>query len=123
MRCTRMLLAAAGMALAAVALVPAAPAQVPESCPRPGFVVAPGAGSAADRNGNGAVCVDPESGELSDDVDPPERDYDRNKNGVVCYDQARGVVTDDKTHAFEEEGQVVCPGEFQPAPVVLVTGL
>lgn len=118
MRAPRVLFVIAAAAIGSLAAAEGAAAQVPESCPRPGYIVAPGTGAQEDRNGNGIVCVDPTTGDLSDDVDPPDRDYDRNRNFFVCYDPEKGVITDDNERGGEE-GQFYCPGSFQPWPAIL----
>ena len=121
MRSSRVLLCSIAAVAGAVAVAPGTPAQVPDPCPQPGFVVAPGPGSEADRNDNGAVCVDPVTGDLRDDVDPPERNYDRNGNLVVCYSPEKGVVTDDQGQGQTDNGFTFrCPGNFIPVPLFVV---
>jgi hypothetical protein len=108
--------------LGLAALPPAAPAQetVPESCPRPGYVVAGGV-VPADRNGNGVVCVDPTTGDVRDDVDPPtEQHKDANQNGFVCYSAERGVVTDDHVEPKPDSAfPTSCPPGFIHYPAAL----
>jgi hypothetical protein len=116
----------AGFALAAVVFAVAAPAQVvtPDPCPRPGWVTAPGPGSEADRNGNGVVCVDPETGSIRDDVDPPNEDRkDANGNFIVCYSPDKGVVTDDHLQPSQDPNEpptAECPPGFIPIPLFAV---
>lgn len=108
--------------LGLAAIAPAAQAQdtVPESCPQPGYVVAPGPGSEADRNGNDIVCVDAESGEIRDDVDPPDREYDRNHDFIVCYNAEKGVVTDNRLRTLDDEPDSrICPPGFEPWPAII----
>jgi hypothetical protein len=102
----------------AAAIGSSATAQItPEPCPRPGYVVAPGPGSDADRNGDGAVCVDETNGNVTDDVNPPsEQHKDANGDALVCYNMSKGVITDDRVDPQATNG-ADCPPGFILVPV------
>ena len=57
-----------------------------------------------DQNQNGFVCVDPATGEVTDDKEqfapdePGTQSVDGNGNFLVCYDAQQGVITDDEVH-------------------------
>jgi hypothetical protein len=94
------------------AIASSATAQItPEPCPRPGFVVAPGPGADEDRNGDNIVCVDPTTGAIADDVNPPsEQHKDANADALVCYNPDKGVITDDRLDPQAENGADCPPG-------------
>lgn len=121
MRASRVLLVSILSLLGLAALPSGGPAQttVPDACPRPGYVVFP-ATVPEDRNENGIVCVDPTTGDIRDDVDPPsEQHKDANGNGLVCWNPEKGVITDDRLEAGNEGDPPTahCPPEFFLAPV------
>ncbi len=71
-----------------------------------------------DENQNGFVCVDSETGAISDDKEQfapdetPEFGADQNGNNFVCFNPENGVVTDDD---LLQEGQGIedaCPPGF-----------
>ncbi len=75
----------------------------------------------ADTNQNGFVCVNQETGEVSDDKgqfagDEDAFDNDLNDNGIVCFNEQSGVVTDDD---LSEDFTSSCPPGFVPFPAVL----
>ena len=72
--------------------------------------------SSADQNGNGYVCVNQQTGEVTDDKEQfePEGQYglDENGNNFLCYNPEANVVTDDD-HTQPPEGlPSSCPPGF-----------
>jgi hypothetical protein len=106
--------------MGAAAFAPAAPAQEHDRCPRPGFVLVPDTGSGVDRDGNGVVCVNPETGQVHDDAGWNPRDYDRNDNLIVCGRLGEnGVTIIDDHPQGPEVGFARCPGPFELVPILL----
>jgi hypothetical protein len=118
MRSSRVLFCSIAAVVGTAAYAPAAPAQEQDGCPQPGFVLVGDTGSGADRNGNGAVCANPETGEVHDDAGPPRRDYDRNGNFIACVHPDTFVVIDDQPQASDGI-EPRCPGPFQLLPILL----
>ena len=82
--------------------------------------------ASADENGNGFVCVNQETGAVSDDKEqfapdddsPSVRDLDvyGNSNGFVCYNPETGVATDDD---LQEDFTPQCPPGFFFFPAII----
>ena len=103
----------------------AAPAETVD-CPIPGWVSGPGEGLSEDRNGDGFVCVDPQTAAVKDNpgglVAEPRGDSQRDKNGDgwVCFEVDRNVVTDNTAQPEVEGGANGCPDGMQLTPASYV---
>lgn len=102
-----------GMAVTALAQ----PEPDPSKQCKKGRTTGTATGNAADENQNGFVCVDQETGAISDDKgqfagDESAFDNDLNDNGFVCFDATNEVVTDDD----EVDGVPTCPPGFMLVP-------
>lgn len=87
-----------------------------EAC-QPGFAQGEASGSELDADGDGLVCVNPDTGEVSDDRAATPGVIDRNGDGVVCVRQTgNGMIirTDNRAANSENFG---CPPAFQPSPL------
>jgi hypothetical protein len=99
----------------------AAPAETVD-CPIPGWVSGPGEGLSEDRNGDGFVCVDPQTALVKDNPgglsSEPRGDSRRDKNGDgwVCFEVDRNVVTDNTGKPVVEGGANGCPDGMQLIP-------
>jgi hypothetical protein len=109
------LCALAALCVLVVVAVPSASSE--EAC-QPGFVQGESTSSAEDADGDGLVCVDPDTGEVSDDQAATPGVVDRNGDGIVCVRQAgNGMIvrTDNRSAHTENAG---CPPAFQPSPLL-----
>ena len=101
----------AGSCLAAGAV----PTAVGETGCGPGYEE--GVDEQYDTDGDGVVCVNQETGEVTDDQGGQAGIVDRNADGIVCVKQTGGgsvVVTDNNSNHPENAG---CPPSFQPSPI------
>jgi hypothetical protein len=94
-------------------VVAATPTAVGSSCD-PG--TEDGVGSEYDANGDGVVCVDQESGAVSDQAGVAPTEADRNNDGVICVKPtpSGSFVTTDNNSSHEENSN--CPPAFFPSP-------
>ena len=102
----------AGGCLAAMAV----PTAVGETGCGPGYEE--GVSEEYDTDGDGMVCVNQETGAVSDDqggIEPGARD--RTNDGIVCVKATGGgsVVVTDNNSNHPENGN--CPPSFSPAPI------
>jgi hypothetical protein len=118
MRSSRVLFWSIATLVGAAVGTPGAQAQEQDRCPWPGSVLVPDTGSGADRDGNGVVCMNPETGQVHDDVGWTRRDYDHNDNLIVCGRLGENGITiiDDQPG---EDGFTSCPGPFELIPDLL----
>jgi hypothetical protein len=104
-----------GLVVGACVLVVTAPTAVGTGC-GPGYEE--GVGTEYDTDGDGFVCVNQETGAVTDDVDAQQgTTADRNNDGILCVKptQSGSVVTTDNNSSHEEN--FGCPPGFQPSPV------
>jgi hypothetical protein len=97
-----------------IVVVPAASGE--EAC-QPGFVQGESTSTELDADQDGFVCVNPDTGEVSDDQAATPGVVDRNGDGIVCVRQAgNGMIvrTDNRSSHTENAG---CPPAFQPSPL------
>jgi hypothetical protein len=76
-----------------------------------------GEGSEYDADGDGLVCVNSETGEVSDDQGATPGIVDRNANGITCIKQVGNgtfIRTDDRANHPENE---FCPPAFSATPI------
>ena len=102
--------------LGACVLAVTAPSAVGTGC-GPGYE--DGAGTEYDTDGDGRVCVNQETGQVTDDGDAQQAPggMDRNQDGIVCVKPTPSgslVVTDNNSSHEENAG---CPPGFQPSPI------
>jgi hypothetical protein len=108
------LCALAALSVVAVVGVPAASGE--EAC-QPGFVQGETSSTDVDADADGFVCVNPDTGEVSDDQAATPGVVDRNSDGIVCVRQTpNGMIvrTDNRAANPENAG---CPPAFQPSPL------
>jgi hypothetical protein len=95
--------------------VAAVPSAVGETGCGPGYEE--GVGEEYDTDDDGMVCVNQETGAVSDDQGAQPGAADRNGDGIVCV-KATGsgsIVTTDNNSNHPENGG--CPPSFQPSPL------
>ena len=98
-----------------VVAVGAAPTAVGETGCGPGYEE--GAGTEYDSDGDGVVCVNRETGEVTDDQGATPGVVDRNADGIVCAKPTPSgsvVTTDNNANHPENAG---CPPSFSPVPI------
>ncbi len=108
---------AAALVLVGAVTASAQPEPDPSKQCKKGRTTGTASGNAADENQNSFVCVNQETGEISDDKgqfagDESSFDNDLNDNGLVCYDATNEVVTDD----HEVDGFPTYPPGFAIVP-------
>lgn len=77
-----------------------------------------GAGAEYDADGDGLVCVNPETGEVTDDLAAQPGVVDRNGDQIVCVRPTGSgsvVTTDNNSSNTENSG---CPPAFSPSPLL-----
>jgi hypothetical protein len=102
-----------GLVVGACVAVAMAPTAVGSGC---GQGYEEGAGTEYDDDGDGLVCVNQETGEVTDDQGATPGVVDRNGDGIVCG-KATGsgsIVTTDNNSSHTENGG--CPPAFSPIP-------
>ena len=102
-----------GLVVGSCLVVAAARTAVGSGC-GPGYEE--GAGTEFDDDGDGIVCVNQETGEVTDDQGATPGVTDRNADGVICArpTPSGSVVTTDNNSSHEENAG--CPPGFQPVP-------
>lgn len=107
-------LVAAGSCVVVGASVPAA---VGETGCGPGYEE--GVSAEYDDDGDGVVCVNQSTGEVTDDqgAAPPGGSVDRNADGITCgkVTPSGSLVTTDNNSNHPENGG--CPPSFSPIPI------
>ena len=95
-------------------LIAAAPTAIGSGC-GPGYEQ--GTSAEYDDDGDGMVCVNQETGEVTDDQGATPGITDRNGDGIVCVKQtgSGSIVRTDNNANNPENAD--CPPAFQPSPL------